>query len=44
MDFADACLVRMAELHHAPRVWTADADFHVYRRNGRQTIPLIFPP
>jgi predicted nucleic acid-binding protein len=44
MDFADACLVRMAELQHTPRIWTADADFHVYRRNGRQPIALIFPP
>ena len=44
MDFADACLVRLAELQRAPRVWTADADFYVYRRHGRQTIPLIFPP
>ncbi len=43
MDFADACLVRMAELHTEPRVWTTDSDFRVYRRNGRQTIPLIFP-
>ena len=44
MDFADACLVRMAEIHATPLVWTADSDFQVYRRNGRQTIPLIFPP
>ncbi len=42
MDFADACLVRMAELHSEPRVWTTDSDFRVYRRNGRQAIPLIF--
>jgi predicted nucleic acid-binding protein len=38
MDFADACLVRMAEIHATPRVWTADSDFQVYRRNGRQAI------
>jgi len=43
MDFADACLVRMAEIHAASRVWTVDSDFAVYRRNGRQAIPLIFP-
>ena len=43
MDFADACLVRMAELHTEPRVGTTDSDFRVYRRNGRQAIPLIFP-
>jgi uncharacterized protein len=43
MDFADACLVRMAELHSQSSIWTMDADFRVYRRNRRQTIPLIFP-
>ena len=42
MDFADACLVRMTEIHSLPRVWTADSDFRIYRRNGRQEIPLIF--
>lgn len=45
MDFADACLVRLSELHPHSRVITADVqDFRVYRRNGRQTIPLITPP
>ncbi len=43
MDFADACLVRMAEIHNSPRVWSADSDFRIYRRNGRQVIPLISP-
>jgi predicted nucleic acid-binding protein len=43
MDFADACLVRMSEIHRDARVWTADSDFRIYRRNGRQAIPLIFP-
>jgi len=43
MDFADACLVRMTEVHAGSRVWTVDSDFKVYRRNGRQTIALIFP-
>lgn len=43
MDFADACLVRMAEVHPLAQVWTADSDFRVYRLNGRQAIPLIFP-
>ena len=27
MDFADACLVRMAELNSTARVWTVDSDF-----------------
>lgn len=43
MDFADACLVRMAELISDSEVWTIDEDFYVYRRHGRQPIPLIIP-
>jgi predicted nucleic acid-binding protein len=43
MDFADACLVRMAELNPLARVWTVDSDFFVYRCQGRQAIPLVFP-
>jgi hypothetical protein len=40
---ADVCLVRMSELHRDCSVFTLDHDFRVYRRNGRQTIPLITP-
>jgi uncharacterized protein len=43
MSLADACLVRMAELHDGARVFTLDSDFAIYRRHGRQTIPLIYP-
>jgi predicted nucleic acid-binding protein len=43
MDFADACLVRMSELHADCVVWTTDTDFRVYRRHGRQAIPLLNP-
>jgi predicted nucleic acid-binding protein len=43
MDLADACLVRMAEKRHDVRVFTLDRDFKIYRRHGRQIIPLIFP-
>ena len=43
MSLADACLVRMSELHDGARVFTLDADFKLYRRHGRQTIPLIHP-
>jgi len=43
MDFADACLVRMAEIHTGSHVWTVDSDFRVYRRNQRQAISIIFP-
>lgn len=45
MDLADACVVRLSEIHARSRVITADVkDFRVYRRNGRQAIPLIAPP
>jgi predicted nucleic acid-binding protein len=43
MDFADACLVRMAEIHKQAIVFTTDTDFETYRKNGRQTIPLVAP-
>lgn len=43
MSFADACLVRMRELHPDSFVFTLDSDFKIYRRNGRQPIPLIYP-
>ncbi len=43
MSLADACLVRMAELHSGARVLTLDAHFHRYRKNGRQAVPLIAP-
>lgn len=41
MSLADACLVRMSELHERVHVFTLDSDFLFYRRRGRQTIPLI---
>lgn len=44
MDFADACLVRMTELHARSSVLTTDSHFRIYRRNGRQLIPLRAPP
>ncbi|MBI5497211.1 MAG: PIN domain-containing protein [Deltaproteobacteria bacterium] len=43
MSLADACLVRMAELHGSSSVMTLDRDFLVYRKNGRGRIPLIAP-
>lgn len=45
MDLADACIVRMTELMRDSCVITVDRkDFSVYRRNGRDLIPLIAPP
>jgi predicted nucleic acid-binding protein len=43
ISFADACLIRLSELHAASIVWTLDGHFRVYRRHGRQTIPHIMP-
>ena len=43
MSLADACLVRMSELHSSSCVFTLDSDFNLYRRNGRQVIPAIRP-
>ena len=43
MDLADACLVRLSELHADCIVWTTDAHFRIYRRHGRQAIPLLMP-
>ena len=31
ISFADACLIRCAEIHQEPRIFTFDADFRVYR-------------
>ena len=42
-SLADACLVRMSELYDRSRVFTLDADFHIYRRHGRKVIPLLTP-
>lgn len=43
MSFADACLVRMTEIMPDPVLLTADSDFRVYRRHGRQIIPTVMP-
>lgn len=44
MSVADACLVRLAEQLGQCAVLTLDDDFNVYRRHGRQVIPIIAPP
>ena len=42
-SLADACLVRLSELHEPCRVLTFDSDFSVYRRHGRKVIPVLSP-
>ena len=43
MSLADACLVRLAEIHAEGAVLTLDAGFRVYRKHGRQVIPTRMP-
>ena len=43
MSLADACLVRMSEIETKSAIMTLDNDFRIYKRHGRQTIPLIIP-
>jgi predicted nucleic acid-binding protein len=43
MSFADACLVRMAELHTTSPVLTLDSDFRIYRKSSRAVIPTLMP-
>jgi uncharacterized protein len=43
MSLADACVVRMAEIHEGHSVLTLDSDFAVYRKHGRIPIQLIHP-
>ena len=44
MDLGDACCVRLAEIMSGSVVYTVDrTDFTVYRKNGRQPVPCVFP-
>lgn len=44
MDLADACLVRMTEVHGDCMLLTIDSEFRdVYRRHGRQAIQTLMP-
>lgn len=43
MSLADACRVRLAELNPDTSLFTLDHHFRVYRKNGRQLIPVIMP-
>ena len=44
MSLADACIVRMAEIHDGHAVLTLDSDFSIYRKHGRVPISLIQAP
>ena len=43
MSLADACVVRMAEIHERHAILTLDSDFSVYRKHGRVPLTLIKP-
>ncbi len=43
MSLADACLVRLSELHRDGTVFTLDSDFRIYRRHGNKVIPVLMP-
>lgn len=36
-------LIRMAEINDSPLLLTTDSNVHIYRRHGRQLIPLVSP-
>ena len=42
-SLADAALIRMSEIYDSPLLLTTDSDFHIYRRHGRQMIPIVSP-
>lgn len=43
MSLADACLVRLSEVHADAEVFTLDSDFRIYRRHGNKVIPVRMP-
>jgi predicted nucleic acid-binding protein len=43
MSLADACLVRLSEIHGAAEVLTLDGNFRIYRRHGNKVIPVRMP-
>ena len=43
MSVADACLVRLSEVHASGHVFTLDSDFRIYRRHGNKVIPVLMP-
>ena len=43
MSLADACMVRLSELHATGEVFTLDSDFRIYRCHGNKVIPVLMP-
>lgn len=42
MDFADSCLVFLAEKLNINTIVTIDRDFSIYRINGKNTFEIIY--
>ncbi len=43
MSLADACLVRLSEIHKSGEIFTLDSAFRIYRRHGNKVIPVLIP-
>ena len=41
ISFADACLIRCAEIHNEPRILTFDRDFSVYRWGRNRKFEIL---
>ena len=41
ISFADACLIRCAEIHQEPRILTFDADFGIYKWGRNKRFELL---
>ena len=42
-SLGDTALIRLADVYDSPLLLATDSDFHIDRRHGRQTIPLLSP-
>ena len=42
ISFADACLIRCAEIHHEARILTFDGDFGIYKWARNRKFELLF--
>ena len=43
MSLADSCLLRMTELLPNSQLLTLDKDFYIYRKYGKEAVPVIMP-
>jgi uncharacterized protein len=43
MDFADACVLRLAEMNPQAAICTVDSQFRFFRKNASQVVPLVAP-